>query len=272
MCEVYVARDLRRVEWGDAAPRVALKRLLPELADKRQAQAALAQEFFILRRLTHTGIVRVYDLHQEPWGLCYSMEMLEGANMAALPQGMGREARKVAACLFEVLTFLHGRGITHGDIKPSNVFLAPDGRVALIDFTTARVTLRPGQTSVSLALGPRARQHFGACSPLHASPERLESGEPSTADDVFAACCTVHEMLCGTHPFQRLPSLEAAALRLRPSRPAGITVIQWLGLRQGLAFNPAHRPDAARLAALFQGRAILPLPLSRLRWAALRSP
>ena len=64
VCEVYAALDLRRVEYGDATPTVAVKRLRPALADNAQARLTLAQEFCILRHLAHPGVVRTFYLHK----------------------------------------------------------------------------------------------------------------------------------------------------------------------------------------------------------------
>lgn len=249
VCEVWSALDLRRVEWSDAMPRVAVKRLLPELAHNFQAQLALAQEFCILRRLAHPGVVRVFDLHREPFGLCYSMELLRGRRAdeaAGLPDA---PVVPVAARFFHTLSFLHAQGIAHGDIKPSNLFLEPGGRPVLIDFNVAAAIVR-GDRSLP-ARGLRESLRLAAYNVLYSSPERLDGGPPSAADDVFSACCTVYELFSGAHPFRRRSSQEAGRQGLSPSKPAEIPALPWLALRRGLSLRIEERPSAAALRRAF---------------------
>jgi serine/threonine-protein kinase Stk1 len=251
VCEVYAALDLRRVEYGDAAPTVAVKRLRPALADNAQARLTLAQEFCILRHLAHPGVVRTFDLHKEPFGICFSMELLEGHTLQdellGRPAGLGEAAAALGRVLFDTLYFLHSHGIVHGDIKPSNLFLIPERRVALIDFNVATATARAGAACSPVTRGLRDSLHLPSFSLRYASPERLRGGEPSAADDVFSACCTLYEAATGLHPFGRRTSLEAAEQCLRPERPAGLTLQQWQPVRKGLSFERSSRPDASAL-------------------------
>ncbi|MDR0477617.1 MAG: serine/threonine protein kinase [Desulfobulbaceae bacterium] len=260
MCEVYAALDLRRLEWSDKTPKVAVKRLLPQLADKRQAQLALAQEFFTLRHLIHPGIVRVYDLHPESNGICFSMEFLDGLSLhqslANRPSGYGRDGIWMAAKLFETLDFLHGKGVVHADVKPANLFIAPDGRLVLIDFNISQVIVKPGAACSPISSGLRAALVFPAHSQLHASPERLKTGRPSMADDIYAACCTVYELIAGSHPFNRLSSQEAEEKGMIPQRPRGISGAQWKAVAGGLSFSAGERPSAGQLCRAFAASAI----------------
>ena len=251
VCEVYAALDLRRVEYGDATPTVAVKRLRPALADNAQARLTLAQEFCILRHLAHPGVVRTFDLHKEPFGICFSMELLEGhtlqEELLGRPAGLGEAVSARGRILFDTLYFLHIHGIVHGDIKPSNLFPIPERRMALIDFNVATATARAGAACSPVTRGLRDSLHLPSFSLRYASPERLRGGAPSAADDVFAACCTLYEAATGLHPFGRLTSLEAAEQGLRPERPAGLTSQQWLPVRKGLSFERSSRPDASAL-------------------------
>ncbi len=261
MCEVYSALDLRRVEWGDANPRVAIKRLQPELADSAQARLALAQEFCVLRHLAHPGVVRVFDLHKEPFGICFSMELLEGLTIHEIlgryPTGLGRAAVPFTLALLDALAFLHKHGVVHGDIKPSNVFLAPEGRIALLDFNVATATAKTGAACSPITLGLRESLHLPSYSLRYASPERLQGGSPSVEDDVFAVCCTVYEMASGAHPFGRRSSLEAMEEQVVLERPGGLTKQQWALVRKGLSFEPEPRPAAGELFECFSHKGLL---------------
>lgn len=252
VCEVYAALDLRRVEWSDASPQVAVKRLLPELTRNYQAQLALAQEFCILRHLVHPGVVRVFDLHNEPFGLCYSMELLQGRNAGEIRPGdlPGAALATMTARFFDALAFLHAQGIAHGDIKPANLLLKSGERPVLIDFNVAAASMRKGGTPAAV-VGLRESLRVPAHSLLYSSPERLEGGPPSMEDDIFSACCTVHEVFSGAHPFKRLSPAEARQQDMVPARPPGIPPFLWPLLRRGLAFQAQARPDAASLRRAF---------------------
>jgi serine/threonine-protein kinase Stk1 len=264
MCEVFSAVDLLRVECGDPRPLVALKRLLPEAAELRPARQALAREFFTLRHVAHPGVVRVFDLHRETWGLCFSMELLEGATAhaasAGRPHGLGRGAMPVAAEIFKTLAHLHGIGVAHGDVKPANIFLGRSGRVVLLDFNVSRAASYPG------AAGPLALREVEdvpgvpGVSLLHASPECLEGAPAWPGGDIFSACCCVYELLAGRHPFEMLPAHEAAGKRLRPTRPPHLGPWAWRRLRQGLSFDASRRPSAAKLYSVFKGTGLWASP------------
>lgn len=255
MCEVFSALDLRRVECGDSRPLVAVKRLLPEFAQDPQARSVLAREYFILRRLAHPAVVRVFDLHREGWGLCFSMELLEGQSACAAlggrPVGLGMAGVTAGARIFGALAYLHAHGVAHGDVKPANVFLEQDGRTVLLDFNVSRVSENPGGAAARMAQELPDAVRVPGLSPLHASPESLEGAPPDSRGDVFSASCTVYELITNAHPFRRLPALEAARQGLSPGRPSGLTGRQWRALRGGLAFEAEARPTSRRLFEAF---------------------
>lgn len=255
VCEVHAALDLRRVEVGDANPRVAIKRLRPEFADNAQAGLALAQEFCVLRHLAHPGVVRVFDLHREPFGLCCSMELLTGQTMLKKlynsPAGLGRAVLPLGRELFHVLSFLHDLGIAHGDIKPSNIFLASEGRTVLVDFNVSTATAQAGAACSPVTIGLREHLRLPSYSLRYASPERLRGGNPSPADDVFAAGCTVCEAAGGQHPFGQCSALEAMEAGFLPEKPAALPLRQWRVLRRALGYEPCGRPSAEELLQAF---------------------
>lgn len=261
MCEVFSALDLWRVAWSDAAPRVAIKRLNPELAENRQAQMALAQEFFTLRHLAHPGVVRVYDLHPERDGVCFSMELLEGPSLhqalAGMPAGYGKAGVTIAEKLFETLEYLHDKGVVHADVKPANLYLAQEGRLVCIDFNISQVTAMPGAAHAASSRRLIADLKFHAHSLLHASPERLKTRLPSKADDIFSASCTAYELIAGCHPFNRLTAVEAEQNRMIPARLDALSWSQWKALSRGLSFASSDRPDAGELRRAFSATSIL---------------
>ena len=189
--------------------------------------------------------------------MCLSMELLTGRNLYAMlgqsPSGLGTAAIPLARQLFRTLTLLHELGIAHGDIKPANLMLEKGNRLVLFDFNTAEVFPKPGHASSPISQSLRSSLELAAYSILHASPERLEGSPPSFADDIFAACCTIIELLEGIHPFARHTALEARNTEMSPHLSIGNTPEGKMLLR-GLSFNPAMRPAAHELEEAFRPR------------------
>ena len=129
-------------------------------ADKRTLSIgteALRREVDLLKQLSHTYIPQVYDFIQED-GVVYTvMDYIQGESLDRLlaRQELPTQAKLIRwACqLLEALVYLHARppyGILHGDIKPANIMLKPDGDVCLIDFNIALALGEEGAVKVGL--------------------------------------------------------------------------------------------------------------------------
>ena len=109
----------------------------------------------------------------------------------------------------EALAALHDAGYVHGDVKPSNVgFASADGAVKLLDFGLTRLA----DDGDGLAGGTLP----------YLSPEVLRGTRAGIADDVWALCVVLHEMLTGTRPFEGASAKKLAdrILRQRVQQPA----------------------------------------------------
>src|SRR5438094_9743891 len=84
------------------------------------------------------------------------LEFIGGHNLAQELAARGRpglpqqDVRAWATQICDALTYLHGRRppVIFRDLKPQNIMLRPDGRVALIDFGIARTTITAGGTAI----------------------------------------------------------------------------------------------------------------------------
>ncbi|MCB1091587.1 MAG: serine/threonine protein kinase, partial [Verrucomicrobiae bacterium] len=150
-----------------------------------------------------------------------------------------RECVEVGSLMADALGHLHAAGLTHRDVKPSNVLVTEEGRVCLIDFGIARVAATDDDrvTSTGVAVG----------SPAYMAPEQLR-GEPCTpATDVYAVGVMAFELLTGEHPFASGTALATAAAiergttrapsQLRSSVPAVLDAI----VMTCLSRDPAQR-------------------------------
>ncbi|MDR2488259.1 MAG: protein kinase [Desulfovibrio sp.] len=254
LCEVFMATDLFRVACGDKFPQVAIKRLLFQYAKDCKAQQLLVREFIVTRMLNHEGIIRCYDLHDTSYGPVISMELLEGELLSSLRLGLKDNVLPIAQSLFNTLHFMHTHRIAHGDIKPGNLMLERNSRLVLFDFNTADAEASMGVPSSAVTRSICAELCIPSYSPLYASPDRIEGAMPSTADDIFSACCTLVELAEGWHPFNKKSSLEA-----KKNGAVGIDLkylpkkLQRL-LRRGLSMDPKTRPASQDFCSFFDDR------------------
>ncbi|NQD93729.1 serine/threonine protein kinase [Pseudomonas sp. CrR25] len=266
MGAVYRARDLLREQFGDPDPYVAVKTLSDDFAEYPDANALLYSEFALTARLNHPHVVRLFgfevDLPSQRAFL--TLELLRGLTLDQLlgerPDGLPwNELREIAIALLEALSYSHGLGVLHGDLKPSNVMLADDG-LRLFDYGL-------GQPVEGLLPGlPRlCRSRFAAWTPRYAALELLDGGPLSAAADVYALACVLYELASGRHPFRRLSAKQAKAMELdkQLQRPAHLPTQCWQALRGALAFDEAQRSiGCAELLEVFRA----PPPTGLRRW------
>ncbi len=141
-------------------------------ADKRTIvktkPEVLRQEVDVLKNLNHTYIPQVYDFFVENDKVYTVMDYIEGESFdKLLKQGNTFSQVQIIAwaCqLLEALVYLHGRppyGILHGDIKPANVMLTPEGEIRLIDFNIALALGEEGAVKVGYSRGYASPEHYG---------------------------------------------------------------------------------------------------------------
>ncbi|HEX3903903.1 MAG TPA: protein kinase [Polyangia bacterium] len=246
---VYLARD------EALGLEVALKVLHPQLAGARQTEA-LARFFAgarLLAGLRHAGVVAVYDVDERARAL--AMEWVAGgtlrARLAAHPDGLpAAEVAATAQGLLATLAFLHGRGIVHGDLKPSNLLLRAPGEVVLADFGAATLIDRE-------ARAPRLAEAGGT--PLYLAPEQLQGAAASSETDLYAAGAILWETAIGR-------SLRSHEDLLRRAPPAGTDTSGEARLREAHARVRARVPASAEtILALLD-----PSPSARRPWGRAR--
>ena len=196
---VYQAHD--RV-LGEA---VAIKLLRPEVAALVGTEGSvLREELRVARRVTHRNVVRMHDVGDSEHGAFLTMEYVEGTSLDAVIRSRG--ALPVAAVLslarqlVRALREAHAQDVVHGDIKPQNILVSPNGVLKVTDFGLARV-VRAAQRSVATS-DAREPQLRGAIvgTPEYLAPELLIGGRPSVAADLYAVGVVLHECLVGRTP------------------------------------------------------------------------
>ncbi len=262
MTDVYLALD------READRPVALK-IIEESHDPG-TQLALAAErrgVVIQKQLREVDarILEVYDYGESGGCFFVAMEYVEGLNISELlhgekrlePARAARYAREVLSQLGRLHSFLteidgRRRAVVHGDIKPSNIQIATNDQVRLLDFGIAKVITFTHNLT-----------HHNLGSPSYCSPERLLKGQVDPNVDLWALGVTLYEMVAGTPPYQAQTTrkLENLIQSRRPPRalpencPPALAAI----IRRSLAADLERRYSNAAafesdLAAFMEGK------------------
>jgi len=210
---------------------VAIKTIAVPAGDAQSAES-YRQRFFreaqAAGRLSHPGIVTIYDIGEEEASQSpfIVMEYVDGRalnDLAAdaaggvLPLDSSLDLLRQIAL---ALDYAHGQGIVHRDIKPSNIIVTHDGRAKIADFGIAKLSLAEVTLSGNL-LG----------TPAYMSPEQI-SGKPIDGrSDLFSLGVIAYWMLTGEKPFQG-ESITEISLQIATQDP-----------RPASAVDPALSPD-----------------------------
>ena len=234
----------------------AVKVLRRRRHDDPQAVALFRREALVARSLAHRHLVPVLaaGLQRPPYWLV--MPWLEGVT---LEEQLAQESRlELPAALWtarqvaEALSALDTSGWMHGDVKPSNIFISPNGHVTLLDLGFARRRHESASVSGRCLLGTLR----------YIAPELVTSAIGSDIrSDIYSLGVMLFEMLSGRVPFEAddlaelvIKHKQARAPRLRqlvPHVPTGVARL----VREMLAKEPLRRPQTPdelirRLAAL----------------------
>ncbi len=248
MATVYLAVD-RRLD-----REVALKVMHPHLADgldggefvsrfRREARAAA--------RLTHPGLVAVYDQGLDGETSYLTMEYVDGSNLRRVLRTEGTlTLGRTLAILTDVLDALaaaHRTGLVHRDIKPENVLIDTESRVKVADFGLARAVTEVTSTTTGTILGTVA----------YLGPELITTGACDTRTDVYATGILAYEMLTGAPPFTGDTPIQVAFQHVNSEVPPPSDKAPWLPVEIDdlvcalAARDPADRPvDASAALAL----------------------
>lgn len=237
-------------------PGYAVKVLRKEWESNPHAVALIRREALVGRRVAHPHLIPVLaaGISSPPYYVV--MPWLRGATLA---EWLVRHCRLDPPLAFwlarqtaEALGALHRAGWMHGDVKPENIFVSPEGHVTLLDLGFARRTDGSERPAACRLVGTS----------YYLAPEL--AGKPPRGDirsDLYSLGVVLFEMLAGRRPFEANGPAEVCehhrqtpAPDLRPLAPE-LPEDAYHLVRQLLAKEPLRRPAdpaevAARLVAL----------------------
>jgi serine/threonine-protein kinase len=192
---------------------VAIKVLRPELAAEEAFASRLLAEAESATQLQHPNIAQVHSAWRERGTVVIVTEWVRGINLkdrirrvAPFPLAVAMDI--LLACA-EVLNHAHERGFVHGDVRPDNIIITPEGRVKITDFGLGASVA--SSQRIQLAALPRAVYYL--------APELVEGRVTDAATDIYSLGCILYEMLAGVVPFDAETPLAVAAKHLHQPVP-----------------------------------------------------
>ncbi len=241
---VYKARHLRLNR--DVAVKMMLNggyAGVPELARFQHEAEALAA-------LQHPNVVQIHDVG-ESGGLPYfTMELVDGGNLAQKLGGVPQSARDAAALMIplaDAVEAAHRRKIVHRDLKPSNILLTAGGTPKITDFGLARrLELGVGLSMTATRIG----------TPGYMAPEQVAGTArvSGPATDIYSLGAVFYELLTGRPPFraeterQVLAEDPAPPSRLNAQVPRDLETICLKCLRKDPQRRYARRRSSGRMS------------------------
>ena len=236
----------------EADRKVAVKIMTPDAA-REIGEAHFLAEARLITRISHPGIVPVYDCGIFQGQPFLVMRFMPGGNLEAAQKQKRLPKEPAVICgwiavVADGLRTMHREGFLHHDIKPANILLDEEGHAALSDFDL-----------VSHAGGNASVNDENWVSPAYASPERLIYGDDGVKGDIFSLGVTAYELLTRQAPFN--PKGEPEQLLEERRHPLFLPVrdmVPEIGSRLSaligrmLAWEPAERPDYPEIVEAFR--------------------
>ncbi|KFE62646.1 Serine/threonine-protein kinase Pkn6 [Hyalangium minutum] len=260
MAELFLARAEGP---GGFAKTLALKRILPNLAEDPAFVAMFLSEARLASRLHHTNLVQIFDCGKAEGGYYLAMEYIDGPNL----RGLGRCASGLGVpfplelCAWIIAEACEGLShahefcdpgtqkpleLVHRDVSLDNILVSREGSVKVVDFGIAKVADQVHRTQTGIIKGKLT----------YMPPEQLRGKKLDRRVDVYALGVVLYELLTSRKPFDATTEASIAkailfeplvpAVKRRPDLPKALQVI----LDRALAKDREQRyPDCRAFQA-----------------------
>ncbi len=215
MGAVFLARDVQLDR------PVAIKVLPPELGVRPELRERFLRETRTAASFSHPNIVGVHSVDESPGLLFFVMSFIEGETLTERVRRQGPlpvpDAIRLLQEVAWALSYAHGRGVVHRDIKPDNILLErATGRALVMDFGIARSVTASGLTQVGEAIG----------TPHFMSPEQAAGETVDGRSDLYSLGVVGYFALTGRLPFDgptaqavMVAQISQTATPIAPFRP-----------------------------------------------------
>jgi eukaryotic-like serine/threonine-protein kinase len=186
---------------------VAVKRILPSIAEDEEFITMFLDEAKIAVQLTHANIAQIFDLDRVEGSYFIALEYVHGKDMRAIfnrTRQRGELLPIPMTCyaimkLCEGLDYAHNKhdgtgtflNLVHRDVSPQNILISYEGEVKIIDFGIAKAVGKSGRTQAGILKGK-----FG-----YMSPEQVLGMEIDRRSDIFGVGICLYELLTGERLF-----------------------------------------------------------------------
>ena len=205
MAEVFIAESAGIEGFKK---KVAIKRVLPHLSEKKRFIAMFLDEARLSAHLSHSNVVQVFDIGVGDNTYFIVMEYVNGADLKQVIQGVRDQGRPfpieaaiyVCAKMCEGLAYAHeatgehgeALHVVHRDISPPNVLISEHGEIKIVDFGLAKASTQLEKSEAGIIKGKFS----------YLAPEAAHGEEVDARADIFAVGIILWEMLAGRRLFQ----------------------------------------------------------------------
>lgn len=235
----------------------AMKMLLPELKDDKEARQELFNDAEVGLKMRHDNVINILKVSKT--GVPYFiMEYFPSGSLRtrlmskqpADKQFLREKAKTIFKQAATGLAYMTASGFIHKDIKPDNILCNASGKTKIIDFAIAQ-PIKRGLLGSLFGGGPRKAQ--GTYS--YMSPEQVQNHKLDARSDVYAFGCTLYELVTGTEKSTARPPFRGTSvneilvkhLKEKPPSPTAYNpdVTDEFGnmVLRMLAKKPADRPE-----------------------------
>ena len=230
--EQLAAGGMAEVFVGEAASvrgfkkKVAIKRVLPHLAENEKFMGMFLDEARLGAKLNHANIVTVFDIGSTDNTYFIVMEFVDGCDLTKILDTLRETGRRFPAkeAIYIAMETCHGLnyahelvddnqkplGIVHRDVSPPNILISKRGEVKMTDFGLAKARTQLETTDPGVVKGKFS----------YLSPEATEGKDVDARADVFALGVVLWEMLAGRKLFKGETDLETIKLVQKAEIPS----------------------------------------------------
>jgi eukaryotic-like serine/threonine-protein kinase len=239
MATVWVAREHSKESKDDRL--VAVKAMLPDLADEPEFVTMFIDEVRLVRAIRHPNVVKIYDVGEHEGIMWMSMEWVEGESLHTIIAEAGKRRaippEMAVRVIADAAAGLHAahelrdhdgtpRGVVHRDVSPHNILIGTNGIVKIVDFGVAKAV---GRVSEATRAG-QLKGKFG-----YMSPEQALGKAVDRRSDIFSLGIVLFELTTSRRLFRGESDVDTLRLIISGQIP------------KPSAIDPKYPPDLERI-------------------------